>query len=218
MLRFPADFGERLEALRAAMHGANDPANAAKSDAANSEAAKSFPVPEPEILSNSAREKSRLARVLVERVLNNWKAQVVRQNLVAGRMPLNVARPFEVKSIDVAEKQQQQAVVWAKILPFVLFIWALTGAFYPAVDLCAGEKERGTLETLLSSPALRSEIVWGKLLTVMTFSCATAILNLASLGFTAKYVLVQLSSLTSSDTMSSLGLPPLPCSAACSWP
>ena len=78
------------------------------------------------------------------------------------------------KPHDVAEHSQQQALMWSKILPFVLFIWALTGAFYPAVDLCAGEKERGTLETLLSSPALRTEIVWGKLLTVMTFSAATA--------------------------------------------
>ena len=59
----------------------------------------------------------------------------------------------------------------------MLLIWALTGAFYPAIDLCAGEKERGTLETLLSSPAERIEIVWGKLLTVMLFSMATAVLE-----------------------------------------
>ena len=118
-------------------------------------------------------------------------------------MPLNVAEPFEVKSLDVAEKQQQQAVVWAKILPFVLFIWALTGAFYPAVDLCAGEKERGTLETLLSSPALRSEIVWGKLLTVMTFSVRHGAVESDEPGRHGQYVMMQLSSLTSSDTMSS---------------
>ncbi|HEY4233605.1 MAG TPA: ABC transporter permease subunit/CPBP intramembrane protease, partial [Lacipirellulaceae bacterium] len=210
VLRFPADFGARLEALQAAMRRGADRPEAAKSAAAGSDTSQSFPVPEPENLFNSAREKSRLAHAVVERLLNNWKAKIVRQNLMAGRVPLNVARPFDVKSIDVAEQRQQQAVVWAKILPFVLFIWALTGAFYPAVDLCAGEKERGTLETLLSSPALRSEIVWGKLLTVMTFSCATALLNMTSLGVTAKYVLVQLGSLTSSDTMSSLGLPPAP--------
>ena len=63
-------------------------------------------------------------------------------------------------------------------------IWALTGAFYPAIDLCAGEKERGTLETLLTSPADRREIVCGKLLTVTTFSSATAVLNLSSLVLT----------------------------------
>jgi len=166
-------------------------------------------VPEPEILSSSAREKSRLAKRAAERVLDNWKAQVVRQNLLAGRVPKNIAKPFQVKSIDVAEPRQQEAVVWAKIVPFVLFIWALTGAFYPAVDLCAGEKERGTLETLLSSPALRSEIVWGKLLTVMTFSIATAFLNLTSLGVTASYVVNQLQTLTPGNTMGPLGFPPL---------
>ena len=164
-------------------------------------------VPQPEILFNSAREKSRIADRAVERVLNNWKAQVVRQNLLAGRVPENVARPFQVKPLDVAEPRQQEAVVWAKIVPFVLFIWALTGAFYPAVDLCAGEKERGTLETLLSSPALRSEIVWGKLLTVMTFSMATALLNLTSLGVTADTWSTSCKSLTPGDVDVPVGLP-----------
>jgi sodium transport system permease protein len=140
-------------------------------------------------------------------LLRSWTAQVVRHNLLAGRVPFNVTKPFEIKQLDVAEPQQQQAAVWAKILPFVLFLWALTGAFYPAVDLCAGEKERGTLETLLSGPALRSEIVWGKLLTVMTFSVATAALNLASLGLTAQYVIHQLGTLAPGGATSEFGLP-----------
>ena len=79
--------------------------------------------------------------------------------------------------------------MWSKILPVMLLLWAMTGAFYPAVDLCAGEKERGTLETLLSSPAERSEIVLGKLLTVMLFSMATAVLNLLSMGVTGWLIL-----------------------------
>ena len=61
---------------------------------------------------------------------------------------------------------------------------SLTGAFYPAVDLCAGEKERGTMETLLISPATRGEIVMGKFLTVMLASVTTAVLNLVSMGLT----------------------------------
>src|SRR5204863_7598930 len=63
----------------------------------------------------------------------------------------------------------------------------LAGALYPAVDLCAGEKERGTMETLLISPASREEIVWGKFLTIWTFSAATALLNLFSMGVTTWY-------------------------------
>ncbi|MGC3969977.1 MAG: ABC transporter permease subunit [Pirellulales bacterium] len=99
-------------------------------------------------------------------------------------MPATTARPFEFANDDVAEVDQRRGALWAKILPFLLLIWALTGAFYPAIDLCTGEKERGTLETLLSSPAERTEIVWGKLLTVMLFSVVTAVLNILSMGVT----------------------------------
>src|SRR5205823_9473753 len=65
-----------------------------------------------------------------------------------------------------------------------LVMWSLAGALYPAVDLCAGEKERGTMETLLISPASREEIVWGKFLTIWVFSAVTALLNLVSMGLT----------------------------------
>ena len=70
----------------------------------------------------------------------------------------------------------KSANVWSRILPVLLLLWAMTRV-HPWFDLCAGEKERGTLETLLSSPAERSEIVLGKLLTIMAFSMATAVLN-----------------------------------------
>ncbi len=166
-------------------------------------------IPEPQLYYNSGKEKSAVAYVQITHALDAWKSQIIRENLEASRVPMNVARPFDVAPHDVAEQKQHQALLWSKILPFVLFIWALTGAFYPAVDLCAGEKERGTLETLLSSPALRTEIVWGKLLTVMTFSAATALLNLFSLGFTARYIVAQLKMLPASDITQGLELPPL---------
>jgi sodium transport system permease protein len=195
VLQFPADFGQRLQTLRAQV--------AARAGAAEAS------VPSPQLFFNSGKEISRMAHVRVDAALNAWKTQIINENLLASRVPANVAKPFELKPRDVAERHQQQALVWSKILPFVLFIWALTGAFYPAVDLCAGEKERGTLETLLSSPALRSEIVWGKLLTVMTFSCATAVLNLASIGVTARHVISQLKDLPGADVGAGLDLPPL---------
>ncbi len=71
-----------------------------------------------------------------------------------------------------------------RIFPFMLVMWSLAGALYPAVDLCAGEKERGTMETLLITPAGREEIVLGKFLTIWVFSAASALLNLFSMGIT----------------------------------
>jgi len=68
---------------------------------------------------------------------------------------------------------QMSANVWSKLFPSLLVIMALTGAFYPAVDLGAGEKERERWRTLLICPATRTEIVLGKFLTVMLFSAST---------------------------------------------
>jgi sodium transport system permease protein len=152
-------------------------------------------VPDVEVYPNLAKEASRAGHRRVLDVLEHWRDQVARQNLEESQVPVAAARPFAIVPRDVAEAGQHQAILWSKILPFVLIIWALTGAFYPAVDLCAGEKERGTLETLLSSPAERLEIVWGKLLTIMLFSSATAVLNLASMGITGSFVLSQLPNL-----------------------
>jgi sodium transport system permease protein len=152
-------------------------------------------IPSVDIYPNLAKDSSRAAYRRVSDVLDRWREEIGQQNLKDSKVPPLAAKPFEIATLDVAEVGQHKAALWSKVLPFVLLIWALTGAFYPAIDLCAGEKERGTLETLLSSPAERIEIVWGKLLTVGLFSMATAILNLLSLGITGSFVLSQLPNL-----------------------
>jgi sodium transport system permease protein len=68
------------------------------------------------------------------------------------------------------------------ILPYLMIVMCLAGAIYPAIDLTAGEKERGTLETLLSSPVARTHLVLGKGLVVLTASLATAALSISANG------------------------------------
>jgi sodium transport system permease protein len=195
VLQFPPGFGDRLREVRREMlerkEGGSDQ------------------LPQPIILYNSANEKSQLAQLRTEQALRRWRNAVTERNLGDSDVPMAATRPFELQPHDVALEQQRHAAVWSKVLPFIVFIWALTGAFYPAVDLCAGEKERGTLETLLTSPALRREIVWGKLLTVMTFSSLTALLNLSSLGVTGKFVIDQLSQASAFGADNPMSMPPL---------
>lgn len=185
---FPPDFGDRLGAVREQLLDHNDePREPQTIDELLSE------LPSPKVHYNTAREASALAFNRVTGVLERWTAEIGRGNLSAGGVPERAAHPFEVTTNDVArETGHGRAAAWSKVLPFLLLIWALTGAFYPAVDLCAGEKERGTLETLLSSPAQRSEIVVGKLLTIMSFSIATAVLNLISMGIVGQLILSKL--------------------------
>lgn len=176
----PSDFGARLAAFRDKLRD-SPTAGHDMSD-----------VPSPEIYFSTAKEKSQLAYIRVEQVLDHWTQEIVRDNLARRNVPESAVKPFTLAEHDVADADHRQAAIWSKILPFLLLIWALTGAFYPAIDLCAGEKERGTLETLLSSPAERGEIVWGKLLTIMVFSVVTAVLNILSMAFTGALVVAQL--------------------------
>ena len=133
---------------------------------------------------SSADEKSRTAAQAVREVLRRWNGELRLARLQDLGKPIDFINPITLQDRDVATPAEAGAAKLSSMFAFLLVIMSLTGAFCPAVDLCAGEKERGTLETLLSSPAERSEIVLGKLLTIMIFSMATAVLNLVTMGMT----------------------------------
>lgn len=202
VLYFPTDFATRLAGFRDTIHDSNE-ASASK------EAGEPPATPEPQLFLNTASDKSRIARDRVANVLRRWRETIVAENLVDRQVPLLATKPFQFVSTDVARERSRRAAIWSKILPFVVLVWALTGAFYPAIDLCAGEKERGTMETLLCSPAQRSEIVWGKLLTIMTFSIATSALNLLSMGITGAFVMTRIVAMSGDAARIAVGAPPL---------
>jgi sodium transport system permease protein len=163
------------------------------------------------IVVNQASDASVVASKRVGTLLENWRLEWLREQLAEAKLNPSIVDVVSIHRIDIAPPETKQALVWSKILPLIMLVWALTGAFYPAIDLCAGEKERGTLETLLCSPASRTEIVWGKLLTVICFSISTAVLNLFSMQFTSTFVINQFASAGASDVAQALG--PLPLSS-----
>ncbi len=158
------------------------------------------------IFQNSAVDQSRIGGQRIAGAVAKWRQAYIQDSLQQANVPAGLLEGTRIVQADVADKAGKQAAAWSKIFPFIVMIWSLTGAFYPAIDLCAGEKERGTFETLLSSPAARSEIAIGKLLTVMTFSIATSVLNLMSMGFTGIFVV---SKLAGSSSMMPLSPPPV---------
>jgi sodium transport system permease protein len=141
------------------------------------------------VVQNSADEKSAFAYQRVRLVITAWEQRILQERLSEAKLPATLAKPVDPETLDVAIARQVSASLWSKLFPTLLIIMAVTGAFYPAVDVAAGEKERGTMETLLISPARRSEIVMGKFFTVVTFSISTVLLNLLSMGITGKYLI-----------------------------
>ncbi|MCH8921878.1 MAG: CPBP family intramembrane metalloprotease [Planctomycetes bacterium] len=194
VIYFPRDFNVRLQEFR-------DQLKQRDGQAPSSDA-----IPSPQLFFDNSKDKSKLAHRRISQVLRRWTDEIGVQNLVQSDLPPTVTHPFSFSDTDLAAPSYRDTSLWSKVLPFVLLIWALTGAFYPAIDLCAGEKERGTLETLLSSPAERSEIVMGKLFTIMAFSIATAVLNLAGMALTGKFLMSQFSGI---GGMVDIGPPPM---------
>lgn len=122
---------------------------------------------------------------VIETFLGNLRDQTVADRLAEHNLPKTLARPFEFKRENVAPPERVGGNLFGGLIPYMIIILCFTGAMYPAMDLTAGEKERGTMETLLCSPVARTEIVLGKFLMVLTGSLSAMCFTLLSLCVSA---------------------------------
>ncbi len=150
-----------------------------------------------EVHGREADERSRRAEKRLKGVVARWKARLQQVRLRRHHLPPTFDDPVALHlprhDEPLQQTKEELSDLVARFFPFMLVMWAMAGALYPAIDVCAGEKERGTLETLLLSPARRAEIVAGKFLAVWLFSAVTALWNFAWLGGGAWLVGVVLS-------------------------
>lgn len=96
--------------------------------------------------------------------------------------------PISYSYKNVASGKQSMGSMLGSVLPFLLIISLLMGTMYPAIDTTAGEKERGTLETLLTLPITNRQMIMGKFLTVALIGIISALLNILSMGGIAIYI------------------------------
>ena len=121
-------------------------------------------------------ESLNAARRRIEAIIDQYDREIVNERI--GRLQLDetLFDAIAIEREDVASTEEKFAENAGGFLPYIFIIFGFMGSIYPALDLGAGEKERGTLETILSSPASRFDIVMGKFLVVVLFSIATAFL------------------------------------------
>tara|TARA_B100001175_G_scaffold258644_1_gene227181 strand:- start:433 stop:1629 length:1197 start_codon:yes stop_codon:yes gene_type:complete len=140
------------------------------------------------VLYLSTSEQSTEARNRVLEVLNNWETNETIQRIEAGGLDadstLNPLRwDGTIADADVATKGEQAGLLLSLFIPFVLALWTASAAVQPAIDMTVGERERGTLEALLSLPLSRSELLMGKWLAVVTITGVGVALQVAGLLF-----------------------------------
>ncbi len=126
--------------------------------------------------------KSTLAASRIEKFFDEYRDEMIRGRLTAERLPENLLKPFEIKQQNVVSPEKVAGETYGGLIPYLVILMCMTGAMYPAMDLTAGEKERGTMETILSSPVNRTHLVLAKFLLVLTASLATATLSALSMG------------------------------------
>jgi ABC-type Na+ efflux pump permease subunit len=129
-------------------------------------------VPSDAALRRVVRVLEAVNRIKQERMIAQWG------------IPQAVLEPVRIDAVSVASPKKVGGMVLGTIVPLVLVLMTITGAIYPAIDLTAGERERGTLETLIACPVPPVEVITGKYLVVATVAMLGAALNLASVGAT----------------------------------
>jgi sodium transport system permease protein len=118
----------------------------------------------------------------LQRFFRELRDRTIREHLEARQLPISLVRPFDIEQKNVAPPEKVGGAILGGLVPYFVILLCLTGAMYPAMDLTAGEKERGTIETILCSPVSRTHLVLGKFLMVLTASIATAILTITSMA------------------------------------
>lgn len=126
--------------------------------------------------------KSEFGAEHVDQSLKDYRDDVIKKRLEAKNLPASLISPFDTKRQNVAPPEKVGGATFGGFIGYMVILLCMTGAIYPAIDLTAGEKERGTMETILSSPVSRLDLVLGKFCLVLSAALATASLSVFSMG------------------------------------
>ena len=124
------------------------------------------------------------SEVMLERLrplLDQYEQQLLRSRFQAMGLSTEATRAVAVKEVNLASEKAQMAQQIGGFLPYMFLIFCFMGAMYPALDMGAGEKERGTLETLLTAPVSRFQFLVGKTLTITLAGLFAAVVSVLSI-------------------------------------
>jgi sodium transport system permease protein len=130
---------------------------------------------------DSSNRKSDYAREVIERAAAVVESEVVAQRLHAAGLSQTTVYPLATTYTNVASEEKRAGGALASIVPLMLILALASGGIPTANDLVAGEKERGTLETMITAPIPSGSILAAKLLAVMAMSMISALASAISM-------------------------------------
>lgn len=127
------------------------------------------------VLYKASTSENEQALGRIHKVLEEYGKQLLNLRLEKKKLAAAFVEPLRIDDQDVSSVREKIGQRLGGMFPYFFVIFCFLGAMYPAIDLAAGEKERGTMETLLVSPASRLQIVLGKFLVVTASGIFTAL-------------------------------------------
>jgi sodium transport system permease protein len=129
---------------------------------------------------DNSSQQSQMAMEKVNVLIGKYTQNIVAERLSKRNVNPEILNPIQIETkTSVKESEGNSKFMLSLLLPLMLFIYSVTGPMGAAVDLGAGEKERGTLEPLLTTRADRLSLLWGKFLAITVVGLMT---TLASIG------------------------------------
>lgn len=154
------------------------------------------------IIYNSSSSDSQEAYIRLQDSFFVYRVAVTSQIIKDSGLEVEeVLVPFEIYNQNLAPPEQISFALFGQMLVILVIMGIVSGTIYPSIDSMAGEKERGTLETLLTLPISNLEIVTGKYLAVSSMAVFTALLSMASIGVSMFFMLI-----ASIEQIGSIGL------------
>lgn len=140
------------------------------------------------VIINSASDESGIKSDAIFDVMNKYKRKMSEREIEKhGLNSKQILEPIKYEKVDITNSAKKAGMLLGQVIPFILIIGVLFGSIYPAIDVMAGEKERGTLETLFSLPISNMELVIGKYMAVSASAILTSLLNIISMSCTLGY-------------------------------
>lgn len=137
----------------------------------------------------SSAANSGYASDIVYDIISTLKQDMTKQKIEEAGLDIKeVLEPVSYSYVNIASNEQSMGSLLGTILPFMLIISLLMGTMYPAIDTTAGERERGTLETVLTLPITNRQLIISKFLTVALIGLISAFLNIISMGGIGLYM------------------------------
>lgn len=135
-----------------------------------------------------SNQKSEVAHGLILQSLQTLGQELASERLAKLQIAPESIVPLDVKSVDTSEDSHKAGTFLGFIVPLLLVLSCVTGAMPVATDLMAGEKERGTLEALLTAPVNSRQVLTGKLLTVSVMSFVSAFVSTLAMVASFKFM------------------------------